>query len=122
MKIITGLLTIVLLLIDYSVNLRTCKTEILRAIGYHSKLTPGKKCSLCPYVSLNCCTNYDQMRMHKSWNTITIQNIIDRNNESLNALRNLSELFNIKDKWQLDKLTSAFVADKKPSSMYENHL
>lgn len=38
---------------------RLCKTSILRAIGFHSRLTPNKKSSLCPRVALNCCSNHD---------------------------------------------------------------
>lgn len=62
------------------------------------------------------------MKLHKNWNNITLTKIKEKNDASLNSLRRVADLFNIKDKWELEKLTPIFISEKKPSAKYENHL
>lgn len=62
------------------------------------------------------------MQMHKNWNTLTETSIKDYNDTCLNSLRILAEVFNIKDKLDLDKLTETFSKLKKPTPKYENHI
>ena len=48
---------------------KMCTVELLRTFGYHSLIVPNKVNKLCPNIKLNCCTQHDQMRMHKLANS-----------------------------------------------------
>lgn len=103
---------------------RICKTSILRSIGYHSRLTPNKDNSLCPRVAINCCTNHDQISMHKNWKTITEVEIKEHQQKALNVFKQLTEILSIKDKIDLNTLTQTFleVTKSNPDTKIENHL
>ena len=58
-----------ILVCEYTVSIKMCKTSILRSLGFHSKLTPSAVNSLCPLITENCCTNHDLMKIHKTWNS-----------------------------------------------------
>lgn len=60
-------LIIVALLITRAKTGRSCKTELLRSFHLHSRITPNRINVLCPNIEYNCCTNHDQMRIHKKW-------------------------------------------------------
>lgn len=122
MKFFTVISLISLFYFEYSSHYRACKTPILRALNFHSRLAPNKHNSLCPRVALNCCTNHDIMQMHKNWNTLTGSEMRDQNDANLNSIRILAEVFNIKDKLDLDNLTTTFTNKKKPTPKYENHI
>lgn len=62
------------------------------------------------------------MQMHKNWNTLTGSEMRDQNDANLNSIRILAEVFNIKDKLDLDSLTTTFSKKKKPTPKYENHI
>lgn len=105
MKILKILILSALLVMGFKSFSRVCKTSLLRSIGFHSRLTPNKHNSLCPRVAVNCCSNHDQIRIHKQWKTVTEVRIKDHQEKSMNAMNQLAELFNIKDKIDLNELT-----------------
>lgn len=47
---------------------KMCTMDILRSFGYHSLIAPNRSNKLCPKLRFNCCTNHDQMQMHKTAN------------------------------------------------------
>lgn len=65
MNILKFFISYALLVIGLKSFSRVCKTPLLRSIGFHSRLIPNKHNSLCPRVAVNCCSNHDQIRIHK---------------------------------------------------------
>ena len=69
--------------------IRGCKTELLRSFGFHSNIRATKGSGLCPNIKYNCCTKYDEMKMHKLWNNFTKYRIEMRHKTSLLMLTRL---------------------------------
>ena len=68
MKIFLKVLLILCSLTTYE-SRKTCKTDVLRSFGLHSRISPNRGNVLCPKIDFNCCTVHDQMLIHKKWTT-----------------------------------------------------
>lgn len=79
-----------LLYLEINCYKKMCTLDILRSFGYHSLITPNRSNLLCPKLSFNCCTNHDQMRMHKSANhPFTLLGIYRRNLRFRQGIRSI---------------------------------
>lgn len=118
------LFSVFCLLRPASSHMRTCKTNILRSFGLHSRITPNRLNSICPHASLNCCTEHDQMKMHKLWANHGFTHITSTHTLNQAAFTKLRNVISYKDKINYKKIYDLFKdnASPKPSEFYLNHL
>ena len=104
--------------------LRTCKTPILRSMGFHSRISPNKMNSLCPRITLNCCTYHDQLLMHKLWITQQRDDLKYHYIDMIKAFGQINQIVTNKENILLPAFTKDFekTADPKPSKFLINHL
>lgn len=127
MKIIQShklLLTIVLiaLVIPQYLTNRACKLNILRSFGLTSRVTPNQRNSLCPKVTYNCCSEADQMKLHKMWfshGKTLVKMTHKLNNDALDKAKSI---FLDKEKLDVPKLVKLYKKKFKPSKKFMNHL
>lgn len=110
------------LFLTTSPNARICKPQIPRSFNYAGRLTPNHTCSLCPKIEHNCCTNHDQMNLHKNWKTQTKGQIKLLYKDNLSAFAKFNEVLSIKDELDLPSYVSDFEEVKKPNGNILNHL
>lgn len=113
-----------LLLSPISAHMRTCKTNILRGLGLHSRITPNRLNSVCPHASLNCCTEHDQMKLHKIWSNHGFTHISSTHSTNNSSFIKLRSVIGLKDKIDYKKIFDTFKerAKPKPSEHYLNHM
>lgn len=104
--------------------LRTCKTSILRSMGFHSRISPNKMNSLCPRITLNCCTYHDQLLMHKLWISQQREDLTYHYIEMRRAFGQINQVISNKQNILLVDFTKDFVKNAKPepSKFLVNHL
>lgn len=101
---------------------RACKLNILRSFGMTSRVTPNQRNSLCPKVTYNCCSEADQMKMHKLWFSHA-KNMIKMTHKLNNdALDKAKSIFLDKEKLDIPKLVKKYKQLFKPSKKFMNHL
>ena len=124
LKPFINLFCIVVLLSPLSAHMRTCKTTILRSIGLHSRVTPNRLNSICPHASLNCCTEHDQMKMHKLWANHGFTHIETTHMQNLASFKKIRAVVSYKDKIDYKKIFETFrdVAKPTPSEHYLDHM
>jgi len=104
--------------------MRTCKTTILRSIGLHSRITPNRLNSICPHASLNCCTEHDQMKLHKLWTNHGFTHISSTHQTNMSSFIKMRSVVSYKDKIDYKQIFDTFKeqAKPKPSEHYLNHM
>ena len=115
------LLFLVLLLSRVNSFEKSCKTDLMRSFSIHGRLTPNKYNAVCPAVELNCCTEHDQMEIHKMWTTTYKEQLEKRHNESIASFKKLNRLIKNRDLFNLKELEREFKMQFKPNPRYINH-
>lgn len=108
------LLVLLALSSQVSSNLRTCKTQLLRSFSLHSRITPNRLNSVCPEISLNCCTTHDQMRMHKMWKTHANPHISAHHTRFRENFKKLRAFLVFKDRLKVDNMFHIWTKFAKP--------
>lgn len=118
------LFSVLYLLNPTSAHMRTCKTSILRSLGLHSRITPNRLNSICPHASLNCCTEHDQMKLHKLWSSHGFTHISSTHAINQSSFLKLRNVISYKDKIDYKKIFQLFKdkAVPKPSEHYLAHI
>lgn len=111
---VTSLL--VLFLLGYGVTCPklTCNTQILRSFTLHSRITPNRFNAACPNVSLNCCTQHDQMRLHKIWAEHGAEHIKNKHNASIDVFKKLKMVIRFLKDYQIKGVIDIYEQEKKP--------
>lgn len=124
LKSFVNLFSVLLLLGSLSAHMRTCKTNILRSFGLHSRITPNRLNSVCPHASLNCCTEHDQMKLHKLWANHGFTHISSTHALNTSSFTKMRSVVAFKDKIDFKKIMELFKqkAVPKPSEHYLNHM
>ena len=84
---------------------RSCKTQILRSLGYSSLITPSRLNSICPLVKQNCCTDADQMHIHKNFSEHTKKQLVSHYNTSIDKFKLLKRFYIYKTEYNLTDWT-----------------
>jgi hypothetical protein len=124
MKIFLLIFWIISSIISKSKYNRQCKTEILRSFGFTSRVTPDKLNSLCPRITMNCCTYHDQLTMHKIWSTEQKSALKERYETMIDHFALVNQIISIKDDIALIQYTKNFekTAQPEPTKFLINHL
>lgn len=124
MKLKILLTIITLLFLPTHSMIRTCKTQILRSFTFSSRITPNLHNSLCPRVSLNCCTNHDQMKMHKMWTEVSKPNLTKYYEKFYETFKKLKQVISLKEEIDLIAFNYDFkkFSKYKPSKKLFEHL
>lgn len=101
---------------------RACKLNILRSFGLTSRVTPNQRNSLCPKITYNCCSEADQMKMHKMWAAHGKASVKTTHKENRDALDKVKAIFLDKEKLDIPKLVKKYKKMFKPSKKFSNHL
>lgn len=101
---------------------RACKLNILRSFGLTSRVTPNQRNSLCPKITYNCCSEGDQMKMHKMWAAHGKASVKTTHKENRDALDKVKSIFLDKEKLDIPKLVKKYKKMFKPSKKFSNHL
>lgn len=101
---------------------RACKLNILRSFGLTSRVTPNQRNSLCPKITYNCCSEGDQMKMHKMWAAHGKASVKTTHKENRDALDKVKSIFLDKEKLDIPKLVKKYKKMFKPSKKFKNHL
>ena len=120
-RVLVSALLIISLSLPTTCN-RACKLNILRSFGMNSRVTPNQRNSLCPKVTYNCCSEADQMKIHKLWNSHGKAYIKGTHKLNRDALDKVKSIFLDKEKLDVPKLLKLYKKTFKPSKKFENHL
>lgn len=91
---------------------KMCRLDILRSFGFHSLIAPNRTNKLCPAIRFNCCTYHDQMRMHKTSNSLKAQiKSFQRLKKYKKGLQKLSRFFGESE--MVDLFTLVFYMKKQ---------
>ena len=101
---------------------RSCKLNLLRSFGMNSRVVPNQRNSLCPKLTYNCCSEADQMKLHKMWKSHGKFSIQGSHKLNRDALDKSKSIFLNKDKLNLPKLIKAYNKKFKPSKAFQKHL
>lgn len=103
---------------------RTCKTQVVQSFTLTSRIVPNRMNSVCPQVSLNCCTSHDQMRIHKIWTMHAGPNIERTHNRALDEFKRLRPFFMYKDRIKTNDLVKMYqkYTKKKAHPKFMIHL
>lgn len=124
LKLFVYLFLVLCVLSPASAHMRTCKTNILRSLGLHSRITPNRLNSICPSASLNCCTEHDQMKLHKLWSSHGFTHISASHAANQAAFLKIRNVLSYKDKIDYKRIFELFrdKAQPTPSEQYLNHI
>ncbi len=103
---------------------KTCKTKLLRSFNLHSRITPDRSNAMCPEISWNCCTQHDQMKLHKMWHHHS-EHFITRyyDKSKLKFLDYVSKFIGKVDMIKLTEVLDLFKKEEpKPSTELLDHL
>ena len=120
-KAILGLICTILLC-EGIVSNRACKLNLLRSFGLTSRVTPNQRNSLCPKTTYNCCSEADQMKLHKMWGSHGRAFVKGTHKLNRDALDKAKSIFLDKEKLDVPKLVKKYIKMFKPSKKFENHL
>ena len=84
---------------------KTCNTSILTSLGFTSRITPNRVNAVCPQIAENCCTNIDQMKIHKTWKLVTSKIEKMREKSLIKKMNELNISFGIIDNLDFEFLT-----------------
>ena len=112
-------LTISLFLVSSTHTMLSCKKAILRSFGMTGNEVANKNNALCPGNKHNCCTNLDQMKVHKLWQKHTKNLIIGNHKINSGALGMLAQV--VKDRKEMDipTLYKEYKKIAKPTKFFE---
>lgn len=111
-----------LILTSQSLCNRACKMNLLRSFDLTSRVTPNQRNSLCPKVTFNCCSEGDQMKMHKMWSAHGKGYVKTTHKMNRDALDKVKSIFLDKEKLDVPRLVKLYKKIHKPSKKFENHL
>ena len=117
-----ALIAILISLPHIHLTSRACKLNILRSFGMTSRVTPNQRNSLCPKVTYNCCSEGDQMKMHKMWAAHGKTSVKTTHKDNRDALDKVKSIFLDKEKLDIPKLVKKYKKMFKPSKKFSNHL
>jgi hypothetical protein len=103
---------------------RLCKPSILRSFKYEGRIAPNRVCSVCPKIDYNCCTNLDQMSIHKNWKSHTKSRLLNIYKDNIKAFDSLKQMLAAKMDIDFQEMTKIFreVSKPKPSDDVIRHL
>ena len=95
---------------------RSCKTQLIRSFTLHSRITPNRINSVCPHIMFNCCTQHDQMKIHKIWSTHGKHVVKARHKYAMDTFLRLRFIISLKKKINLGAMVQAYEVLAKPKA------
>lgn len=111
-----------LLIIGSGLCSRTCRTSLLRSLGYRSRMAPNRYNPLCPNIAHNCCTNLDIMKIHKMWLNGGRRSIQGRHETAIKEFAVMPKLINKVMTIPFEKIMEKFISVVNPPSTFKIHL
>ena len=101
----------------------TCNKRLLQSYGLDSLDTPNTNCPLCPGAKSNCCTDIDQLRLHKLWHKNVKTLVAPHHKMNLAALKHLEKVVKHRKDLKIDDLVKAFYkAHPKANKMFRDRM
>lgn len=120
LRVLTSVL--IILLIRPSTATRACKLNILRSFGLTSRVVPNQRNILCPKTTYNCCSEGDQLKMHKMWGAHGRAYIKTTHKKNRDALDKAKYILLDKEKMDVSALVKKFKKIYHPTPKFSAHL
>ena len=113
---------VIILLIRTTTTTRACKLNILRSFELTSRVIPNQRNILCPKTTYNCCSEGDQLKMHKMWGAHGRAYIKNTHKKNRDALDKAKYILLDKEKLDVAALVKKFKKIYQPSPKFNAHL